>query len=105
MPLIDAARVLILSHNLSGKNSTVARYRELQEKEPQNAAIFESCEEAFKLLLRFRTEQGITDESSGRYLPLEDLNKMEKLQLRACFKPLKDIQELLKIRFQLSQIM
>ncbi len=104
MPLIDAARVLLFSHSVSGKNNTMERYEALMEIEPQNEELFASCQEAFSLLLRFRTEQGFKAEDSGRYLPLESLNKMEKLQLRACFKPLKDIQELLRVRFQLSQI-
>lgn len=105
MPLIDAARVLTLSHNIGGVNSTVERYRVLAEKEPHNKELFESCEEAFKELLRIRVEQGLRDDDSGRYLELESLNKFEKLQLRACFRPLKDIQEVLKVRFKLAQIL
>ncbi len=105
MPLIDAARVLTLSHSIGGVNSTVERYRVLAEKEPHNKELFESCEEAFKELLRIRVEQGLRDDDSGRYLDLERLNKFEKLQLRACFKPLKDIQEVLRVRFKLAQIM
>lgn len=104
MPLVDAARVLSISHNLGGVNSTLERYRALAVKEPQNRILYEACEEAFKILLRFRVEQGIKDKDSGRYIELESLSKMERLQLRSCFKPLKDIQELLRIRFQLSQI-
>lgn len=105
MPFIDAARLLVLSHKIPKKNSTLKRYDALIEKEPHNKALFQSCKEAFLILLRFRVEQGIKYKNSGRYLVLDSLTKMEKLQLRTCFKPLKEIQELVKIRFRVSQIL
>ncbi|WP_203296095.1 DUF294 nucleotidyltransferase-like domain-containing protein [Luteirhabdus pelagi] len=105
MPLVDAARVLCLSYNISSKNNTVERYRALSEKEPENEALFDSCIDAFHILLRFRTEQGLQHGDSGRYVSLEQLNKVEKLTLKACFKAIKDVQELLQLRFRLSQML
>ena len=105
MPLIDAARLLTLSHQLKNKNNTIDRFEALVLKEPQNKDLYLSCIDAFKILLRYRTNQGIKHNNSGRYIELNTLTKPEKLKLKGCFKPIKDVQELLKVRYNLSQMM
>ena len=105
MPLIDAARLLTLSHQLKNKNNTIERFEALILKEPQNKDLYFSCIDAFKILLRYRTNQGIKHNDSGRYIELNTLTKPEKLKLKGCFKPIKDIQELLNVRYNLSQMM
>lgn len=105
MPLIDAARLLTLSHNLKDVNNTIYRFQKLAEVEPQNKDLYLSCVDAFKILLRCRTKQGIEHDDSGRYVELNKLSKSEKLKLKGCFSTIKDIQELLNIRFNLSQMM
>lgn len=105
MPLVDAARVLILSKNISDCNSTVLRYETLASLEPQNKDLYISCANAFKILLRFRTVDGLKDKDSGRFLDLKTLNKTDRLKLKSCFKPIKDVQDLISTRFRLSQMM
>lgn len=105
MPLVDAARVLILSKNITDCNSTVIRYEKMAEIEPQNKELYMSCANAFKILLRFRTVDGLKDKDSGRFLNLQTLNKADRLKLKSCFKPIKDVQELISTRFRLSQMM
>ena len=105
MPLIDAARLLTLSHQLKNKNNTIDRFESLILKEPQNKDLYLSCIDAFKILLRYRTNQGIKHNNSGRYIELNTLTKPEKLKLKGCFKPIKDVQELLRVRYNLSQMM
>lgn len=105
MPLIDAARLISLSHNFKEENNTILRYQKMAELEPQNKELYFSCIDSFKILLRFRTEQGLKHNDSGRYIALDNLNKSEKLKLKGCFKPIKDIQELLNIRYNLAQMM
>jgi len=105
MPLVDAARLLILSHNIKDCNSTIMRFEKLTEVEPQNKDLYAFCIDAFKILLRFRTLQGLMHNDSGRFVDLESISKMDRLKLKGCFKPIKDIQELIRVRFQLSQIM
>ena len=105
MPLIDAARLLTLSHNVKNKNNTIERFEKLAKLEPQNKDLYFSCIDAFKILLRYRTEQGIKHNDSGRFIELNTLSKSEKLKLKGCFKPIKDIQELLNIRYNLAQMM
>jgi CBS domain-containing protein len=105
MPLVDAARLLVLANNIKGFNNTIFRFEKLAELEPQNRDLYESCINSFKILLRFRTQQGLKNNDSGRFIDLNALNKGDRLKLKSCFKPIKDIQELISVRFKLSQIM
>ena len=102
-PLVDAARIYSLYHNIS-VNNTIARYEKIIEAEPQNKDIFESCANAFKILLQFRTSQGLTNNDDGKFVNINDLSKADRLKLKGCFKPIKNIQESLKLRFNTSQI-
>ncbi len=105
MPLVDAARLLILSHQFKDQNNTIARFEKLAEVEPQNKDLYHSCSNAFKILLRFRTQQGLRDKNSGRFIDLKSLSKADRLKLKGCFKPIKSIQELIQVRFNLSQLL
>ena len=102
MPLIDAARVLSLHNKVRNINNTAGRFERLAELDPNNKEVYEGCSYAFKALLKFRTKQGILHNDSGRFIELATLSKAEKLKLKRCFKPIRDIQEILKIRYQLS---
>lgn len=102
MPLIDAARLLILSKQIKDVNNTSERYEKLAEIEPNNKELYESCSYAFKALSKFKTKQGLLHNNSGKFIALESLNKEEKLKLKRCFKPIVDIQDILKLRFDLK---
>jgi CBS domain-containing protein len=105
MPLVDAARLLILSKEIKSFNSTIERYTKLAELEPQNRDLYNACIEAFKNLLYFRTQQGLLHADSGRYINLQTLSKADKLELKSAFQAVKAVQELLQVRFKLSQLM
>ncbi|WP_299522495.1 DUF294 nucleotidyltransferase-like domain-containing protein [Winogradskyella sp.] len=105
MPLVDAARLLILSHNIKSVNNTLERYEKLIELEPQNKDTYSFCMEAYKNLLRFRTKQGLANNDSGRFIDLESLSKGNRLRLKRSFKAVKAVQELIKTRFKLSQLL
>jgi CBS domain-containing protein len=102
MPIIDAARVISLYLQIKNVTNTNQRFKKLAEIEPQNADIYEACSEAFLLLLKFRTQFGLRDNSSGRFLNLNELSKSDKVKLKNAFKPIHDIQEVIKNRFQLT---
>lgn len=102
-PLVDAARIFALQHNLK-INNTIARYERLMEIEPQNRDLFESCAIAFKILLQFRTSQGLANNDGGRFVDINSLSKADRLKLKSCFKPLSNIQDSLKMRFGVSLI-
>lgn len=104
MPLVDAARLLILSHKIKDINNTITRYEKLCDLEPQNKDLYESCINAFQILLHFRTLNGLKHQDSGRFIDVKHLSKNDRLKLKGCFKPVKDIQELVQVRFKLSQL-
>ncbi|MEO1547674.1 MAG: DUF294 nucleotidyltransferase-like domain-containing protein [Bacteroidota bacterium] len=105
MPMIDAARVLILSHYVKSINNTADRYEKLAELEEQNREIYLACSYASKALLKFRTLQGLLNNDSGRFISLDLLNKEEKLKLKRTFRTLREIQELLEVRFQVKNLL
>lgn len=105
MPLVDAARLLTLSNRIKTHNNSIMRFTKLAELEPQNKDLYLECIEAFKNLLLFRTEQGLKHNDSGRFIDLESLSKSNRLELKHCFKVIKDIQELILVRFNLSQFL
>lgn len=105
MPLTDAGRLLILSHKVKHINNTAERFEKLATLEPKNTELYLSCSYASKALLKFRTKQGLLHNDSGRYLALKSLTKEEKIKLKRCFKTLRDIQELIKLRFRLTQFL
>ncbi|MHA7829982.1 MAG: DUF294 nucleotidyltransferase-like domain-containing protein [Flagellimonas sp.] len=105
MPIIDAARVLILSHSIKSINNTAERYEKLAELEPNNKELYLACSYASKALLKFRTKQGLLHNDSGRYIKLDKLNKEEKIKLKRTFKTIKEIQSLIEIRFQVKNML
>ena len=101
-PLTDAARVLILSHQIKVINNTAERFEKLAELEPNNKEIYLACCYASKALLKFRTKHGLINNDSGRFINLNALTKEEKIKLKRTFKTIKEIQELVTHRFQLK---
>ncbi len=104
-PLVDAARVLILSHSVKAISNTWERYEKLAELEPNNKELYLACSYATKALIKFRTRQGLLHRDSGRYIELESLTKEEKMKLKRTFKAIKEIQDLISIRFKVSNIL
>lgn len=102
MPLTDAARVLILSHSVKFINNTAERYEKLAELEPNNEETYLACSYATKALLKFRTKQGLLHNDSGRYIAIDQLTKEERMKLKRTFKTIKEIQELVSVRFKVS---
>ncbi|MBF4516522.1 CBS domain-containing protein [Flavobacterium sp. ANB] len=104
MPLTDAARVLILSHSVKAISNTAERFEKLAELEPNNRELYLSCSYSFKALLKFRTKQGLLHNDSGQFIALETLSKMEKIKLKRTFKTIKELQELISVRFNISNV-
>ena len=105
MPLVDAGRILILSKKIKHINNTSDRFQKLAELESENAEIFKNCSYAVKALLKFRTKQGLRNNDSGRYIDLKLLSKEEKIKLKRTFKAINQVQELIKVRFKLGNIL
>ena len=102
MPLADAARVLILNHQVVGINNTFKRYEKLAELEPNQAALFKDAGKAYEIFMRFRALEGLSSSSSGRFIQPDSLGKLQRQLLKNAFFPIDEIQKILRVRFQLD---
>ena len=105
MPLADAARVLILNSRLGKINNTFRRFEQLAILEPQNADLYEQAAEAYEILMRYRALQGLAQGNSGRYIRPDTLSKIERLNLRHAFTPIRKLQNVLMTRYKLAYLM
>lgn len=103
MPLIDGARLMILNQNIRGINNTYLRFKQLAMVEPKYSEIYLNCAESFLLLSKFRALEGLKNDSSGQYINLEELSKNDKEKLKNALAPMKELEDLIKNKFQLTQ--
>jgi CBS domain-containing protein len=103
MPLIDGARLLILNSNIKGIQNTYLRFKQLAITDSKNAEIYLSCAEAFLTLSKFRTVEGLKNDDSGQYINIKEMSKTDKEKLKNALTPMKDLEELIKSKFQLTQ--
>lgn len=104
MPLTDAARVLIFAYKTKQINNTADRFEKLAELDPNNRELYQSCAYAVKALLKFRTKQGLAHQDPGRFIALDKLSKEEKIKLKSSFKTIRELQELLATRFNVTKV-
>jgi CBS domain-containing protein len=103
MPLIDSARLLILSSNIKGIKNTYLRFKQLAITDSKNSEIYLSCAEAFLILSKFRTIEGLKNDDSGEYINIKELSRIDREKLKNALLPMKDLEELIKSKFQLTQ--
>jgi CBS domain-containing protein len=103
MPLIDGARLLILNSNIKGIQNTYLRFKQLAITDSKNAEIYLSCAEAFLILSKFRTVEGLKNDDSGQYINVKEMSKTDREKLKNALTPMKDLEELIKSKFQLTQ--
>jgi CBS domain-containing protein len=103
MPLIDGARLFILSHNIKGVNNTYLRFKQLAITDPRNTETYLNCAEAFLTLSKFRTLEGLKNDNSGQFINLQELSKVDRENLKNALAPMKELEELIKTKFQLTQ--
>jgi CBS domain-containing protein len=103
MPLVDSARLFVVSNSIKGINSTYHRYKHLAIVDPKHAEIYLNCAEAFLELSKFRTQEGLKNDSDGHYLDLDEINKVEKEKLKSALAPMRELEELIKDTYQLTQ--
>jgi CBS domain-containing protein len=95
--------LLILSQNIKGINNTYLRFKQLAMVEPKFSEIYLNCAESFLILTKFRTLEGLKNENTGQFINLEELSKPDKEKLKNCIAPIKELEELIKDKFQLTQ--
>ena len=103
MPLVDSARLFALSLNIKGINNTNLRFKQLAMIDPRHSEIYLNGAEAFLTLSKIRTMEGLKTESDGQYINLDELSKVDREKLKNALAPMKDLEELIKDRFQLTQ--
>ena len=100
LPMVDAARVLTLNHQLTEVNNTSERFGQLAEVEPKNKELMIEAAEGYATLMNIRARFGFAQQDDGRFIRPEALNKMERQTLRNIFRTINDIQKILQVRFQ-----
>ncbi len=103
MPLVDGARIMTMSHGIRGINNTHLRFKQLAMTDRKHAEIYQNCAEAFITLSRIRTEEGMKSDTNGQFINLDDLSKTDKEKLRTAVGVMKDLEELIKDSFKLTQ--
>jgi CBS domain-containing protein len=103
MPLIDGARLFSLNQNIRGVNNTYLRFKQLAISDPKNAEIYLNCADSFLILSKFRTLEGLKNDDSGQFINLKELSKVDKENLKNALAPMRELEELIKTKFQLTQ--
>jgi CBS domain-containing protein len=105
MPLADAARVLVYDLGLDPRGDTTAgRFRRVGQAEPGRAQLADEAAMAYEILMRIRTQEGLRNRDSGRYVAIERLNKLERRSLRNTFEVIADVQRMLSSRYRLDYL-
>jgi len=104
MPLSDAARVLAYELKIPEYFSTSERFKRLGSLMPGMKDLAEEAAAGYEFLMRLRAVNGLANNSSGRYIKPESLNKIQRQTLRNVFSTIEKIQKTLNLRFQLDYI-
>ncbi|WP_418263048.1 DUF294 nucleotidyltransferase-like domain-containing protein [Flavobacterium faecale] len=103
LPLIDGARLFTLSQGIKGINNTYVRFKQLAISDPKHSEIYLDCADAFLTLVKFRTLEGIKNDDSGQFINIEELSKIDREKLKNALLPMKELEDLIKHKFQLTQ--
>jgi len=103
LPLIDGARLFVISHNIKGINNTFLRFKQLAIVDQKHSELYLNCADAFQTLSKLRTSEGLKYDNSGQFINIEDLSKVDKENLKNALAPMKELEELIKDSFQLTQ--
>ncbi|MFZ1865098.1 MAG: DUF294 nucleotidyltransferase-like domain-containing protein [Polyangiales bacterium] len=102
MPLADAARVLIYDLGINIYGSTAERWQRIAEVDETLARLSSEAAMAYEILMRIRAMEGLERGSSGRYVHIKELNKLERQTLRNTFSVVKDVQLMLTSRYRID---
>lgn len=103
LPLVDSARLFALRQNLKGINNTYLRFKQLAILDSEFSEIYLNCAEAFLILSKFKILEGLKYDSSGDYINIEELSKVDREKLKNALFPMKELEDLIKDKFQLTQ--
>ncbi len=101
-PLADAARVLVYDYGINIYGSTAERWQAIAETNDNLARLAGEAAMAYEILMRIRAIEGLSRGSSGRYVHIKELNKLERQTLRNTFSVVKDVQLMLTSRYRID---
>ncbi len=101
-PLADAARVLIYDLGINIYGSTAERWQRIGEVDETLTRLSGEAAMAYEILMRIRAMEGLARGSSGRYVHIKELNKLERQTLRNTFSVVKDVQLMLTSRYRID---
>ncbi len=102
MPLADAARLLIYDFGIDIYGSTAERWEAIAAANDNLARLAGEAAMAYEILMRIRAIEGLTRGTSGRYVHIKELNKLERQTLRNTFSVVKDVQLMLTSRYRID---
>ncbi len=103
LPLVDSARVLALNSGIHNRN-TSERFHKLAEIDSKNRTLLLQAANAMEYLLQLRYRYGFKNGDSGRYIQPDQLDKMDRIQLKEIFQLISDLQQIIEIRFQTAYL-
>ena len=103
-PLTNCARAMALDAPWLNSSSTIERYEELKSIDPGNAHLYDEAQESFLFLLTLRLRFALKNNDSGRYINPEQLEKIDRIQLRRCFSPARRIIDMMDRKYRLSYL-
>jgi CBS domain-containing protein len=104
MPLADAARVLVYDFGIEIYGSTAERWQAIADANENLARLAGEAAMAYEILMRVRAMEGLSRGTSGRYVHIKELNKLERQTLRNTFSVVKDVQLMLTSRYRLDYL-
>jgi CBS domain-containing protein len=102
VPLADAARVLIYDLGINIYGSTAERWQRIGKVDNTLARLSDEAAMAYEILMRIRAMEGLERGTSGRYVHIKELNKLERQTLRNTFSVVKDVQLMLTSRYRID---
>jgi CBS domain-containing protein len=101
-PIADLVRALVLGAGIKNVTNTIQRLEALSAIEPQNKELYQNVAKSYETILKFRAQQAIKNNDSGKYISPQALDKLDRLLLRRSFRPIEDLQTLVTMRFAIS---
>jgi len=103
-PLSDSARVLALDDVYLESSNTLDRYEYLKEHDEANIVLYDQAIESYLELLSFKLKFALESGESGRYINVDDLDKLNRIKLRQDFEPARKILDMIERKYKLSYL-
>ena len=92
-----------MSQNIRGVNNTYLRLKELAVVDKKNSEIYHRSAEAFLTISKYRAQNGFKNDTTGQYIDLDSWTRSDREKLKAALTTFKELEELIKDTFKLTQ--